>query len=288
MKSLQNIKFTKKHFTDFLMMLVGTFLTAAGTSIFFAPNKIVCGGISGISTVLYYLTSIPIGTSYAIMNGILLLAGIKVLGKDFIIKTLIGTGTMSVFMDLLAYVPPITDNGILAALFGGILYGVGLGITFIAGASTGGTDILGRMVQFQFPSMGIGKLLMVIDGIIIAASIMVFKQADLVLLGIVGIFIQTIAIDTLINRMNVSELAFIITENGPDVSKMLIHDFERGVTVLNGKGAYTDRDKQVLLCAMKASETAVLQERIKEVDPEAFVIFSESKMIVGNGFQFYK
>ncbi len=288
MKKIFSLAYVKANYRKWLMLIVGTFLTAAGTSLFFTPAKIVCGGVSGMSTILYHFANIPIGFSYAVINGILLLLGIKILGKEFIIKTVIGTGLMSGFMELLTLVPTPTDNGVLAALFGGLLYGVGLGLTFIAGGSTGGTDILGRIIQYFWPAMEIGKVLAIIDGVIIALSLFVFRQMDLVLLGILGVFIQTIAIDSLIDRMNVSEISFIVTEKGGEIAQMLLNKFERGVTVMQGKGAYTDRDKQILMCVMNKEESAKFQDMIKEIDAQAFVIFSESKSVLGNGFHIYR
>ncbi len=282
------LQYVKDHYRNGLMILLGTLLTAAGTSLFFTPAKIVCGGVSGVSTILFHCAGIPIGVSYWLVNIALLLLGIRILGKEFIMKTVVGSGLMSLFMELLAFVPISTDNGVLAALFGGLAYGVGLGLTFVAGGSTGGTDILGRILQRIFPSMEIGKLLMLIDGVIIACSLYVFNQTDLVLLGILGVFIQTIAIDTLIGRMNMSDISFIVTEKGKELAQVLLHEFERGVTVLEGRGAYTNRNKQILLCAMKKQEAAAFQEKVKEADPEAFVIFSESKTVLGNGFHIYR
>ncbi len=286
---MEEVKRNKmKYIKDFVMMLAGTFLTAAGISLFFTPNKIVSGGVSGISTILFYVADIPVDLSFAIINGLLLLAGIRILGREFILKTILGAGSMTVFINILSKIPPVTDDTMLAALFGGILYGVGLGITFISGASTGGTDILGRMIQWKFPTMGIGKLLLFIDGVVIGVSTLVFRQVDLVLLGIIGLFIQTVTIDALIARMNVSEMAVVVTEQGNTIAKTIVGESPRGVTLINGTGAYTDRDKQVLLCAMKSSETAQFQKRINEIDPNTFVIFLESKFILGNGFRFYK
>ena len=277
-----------KHAKQFILMVIGTFLTATATSVLFAPNKIVCGGVSGISTVLYHTLSIPLGLSYAVINIVLLLLGFKVLGKDFTVKTLIGTGMLSVFIEIMSHVPVVTNNVILAALFGGILYGSGLGITFISGATTGGTDILGRLLQYKYPSMPIGKLLLFIDGVVIGVSLIVFRQVDLALLGIIGLFVQTLAIDALIKKMNISKLAFVITEHGMEIAKRLVNDSSRGITIINVLGAYTMKEKQLLLCAMKESEITVFQSRILAVDPNAFVIFSESQFIVGNGFMVYR
>ena len=278
----------KKHLRQFALMLIGTFLVAVATSVFYTPNKIVCGGVSGMATILYYTFSIPLGLSYAVINIALLLLGYRVLGRDFTLKTLVSIVMLSIFIEIMSHVPVATNNLILAVLFGGILYGCGLGITFISGSTTGGTDILGRLLQYKYPTMPIGKLLLLIDGMVIAVSLIVFKQMDLVLLGIVGLFVQTLAVDALIKRMNISKLAFVITDRGTEIAKKLISGSPRGVTIINVIGAYTMQDKQLLLCALKESEITQFQNTILAEDSEAFVIFSESQFIVGNGFLVYR
>ena len=151
----------------------GTALTGFAISVFLTPNKIVCGGVSGISTILYQTVNFAPGLTFAVVNIALLLFGIKVLGKEFTVKTLFGSGLLSLFVQLFSYLPPITDNVFLSAFFGGTLYGLGIGIAFIAGASTGGTDILSRIIQHYLPQFPIGKLLLVVDGLVITASLIV-------------------------------------------------------------------------------------------------------------------
>lgn len=278
----------KKQIVPFFLMVLGTMLTAFSISVFLLPNKIVSGGVSGISTMLFYTLKIPASVSTVAINALLLICGIKVLGKEFIIKTLISSGTLSVFIELFSHVTPLTDNVLLAALFGGILYGCGLGIAFIAGSSTGGTDILGRLIQYKFPSMPIGKLLLIVDGVIIAVSLVLFRQTDLALFGILTLFMNTFTIDWLIKQMNVSTLVFVITTHGEDISSLLVSTSPRGVTLIDVVGAYTMEKKNLLLCAMKSSEVTAFQEKILAVDPDAFFIFSQSQYIVGNGFLLYR
>ena len=280
--------YANKKINQIILMLCGTFLVSAANTLFFAPNKIVCGGVGGISTILLYILKIPLSVSYALINIALLIVGLKVLGKEFIIKTLIGTALMSGFTEILAHIPLVTENSMLAVIFGGLAYGVGLGIIFVIGATTGGTDILGRLIQIKYRHISIGILMMLIDAVVIGASLIVFKEMDLVLFGVVGIFIQTISLEFLIKRLNVSKMAFVISDYGDKICDNLIEDFSRGVTIIDAHGGYSKNDKQLLLCALKMSETDELQRRIKSIDPEAFVIFAESQFIVGNGFKVYR
>ncbi len=272
-----------------LLMIIGAFLTACATMFFFNPNKIVCGGISGVSTILYYIISLPVGWSYAIINLLLLVIGIKVLGKEFIIKTVIGTVLMSLFMELLSFVPIITSDRMLSSIFGGILYGVGLGLTFIAKASTGGTDIIGRLIQYKFKNVSIGKLLAVLDGIIILASAIVFREINLILFGIIGVFVQSITIDYLIGLFNSNDMVLIITSKEKAVRDYISENYNRGLTVIDGYGyAYEEADRAVIVCVMKSKQSSDLREKINSIDEGAFVIFTEAKSISGKGFKYYK
>ena len=176
----------------------------------------------------------------------------------------------------------------LATIFGGVLYGFGIGISFAAGASTGGTDILGRIIQYKMPTVPIGKLLLVVDSVIILISLIIFKQLELVLYGIITLFISSWAIDFVIGRLNISRIAFVITSKGDEISKNLVSTSPRGVTIIDVVGAYTYEEKKMLFCALKEGESADFQRKILSIDPEAFIVFSESQRIKGNGFYLYK
>ncbi len=262
-------------------------ITAAAISLLLTPNKIVCGGISGVSTILYHTFALQPGMTFAVINIILLALGLKVLGLSFTLKTLFGAGMLSLFVQIFSYLPPLTSDIFLASIYGGILYGVGIGIAFVAGASTGGTDIIGRLVQQKFSQIPIGKLLLIIDGIVIVASLLVFKKVDLTLLGIIALFVSTYAVDYLMAKLNVSTLAFIISDKGDALARRLVGSSPRGVTVIDVVGAYTEVDKKMLFCALKERETVAFKKKIEEIDPQAFTVFSESQKIVGNGFYVY-
>ena len=272
----------------FIFTLFGTMLTGAGIGVFLSANKIVGGGASGLSTILYHTLGIPLGVSFFALNIIFLLAGFKVLGKEFIVKTLFGTAVLSVFTEIFSIFPIHTQNIMLATIFGGVLYGFGIGISFAAGASTGGTDIIGRIIQTKFPHLPIGKLLLFIDGVIILISLIVFKNIELTLYGIIALLISSYSIDFIIGKLNVSRLAFVITDKGEEISNKLVSTSPRGVTLIDVKGVYTGTDKKMLFCALKESEAEAFQNKILEIDSTAFIVFSESQRIKGNGFYLYK
>ncbi len=277
-----------KKLKSYFIIILGLLITAAAISLFYVPNKIVSGGVSGISTILYHSFKIPTGLSFGFINLFLLICGLKFLGKEFTVKTLLGAGLLSLFVQLFSYIPPVTDNIFLATIFGSILYGFGIGLTLICGASSGGTDILARLIQYFIPHMEIGKMLLFVDSVVIITSLLVFKTIDLVLYGIIALFLSTYAIDFLIRKLNISKLAFVITEKGNDIATYLISTSPRGVTIIDVVGGYTMEEKQMLVCALKENEIPPFQKKILAIDPDAFIIFSESQQIVGNGFHVYR
>ncbi len=271
-----------------LLTIIGTAITGFAVAVFLTPNKIVCGGVSGVSTILYQTFGIAPGLSYAVTNAILLLTGLKVLGKSFTVKTIFGAGLISVFVQLFSYLPHIITDTVLSTVFGGALYGFGIALAFVAGASTGGTDILGRLLQYKNPNLPIGKMLLIVDGAIIFISLLVFKNIELALFGIISLFVSTTAIDWLIRSLNISKMAFVITDKGEEISKTLVSTSPRGVTLIKATGAYTFTEKNVLFCALKSKEIHKFQNKILDIDPGAFIVYAESQQIFGNGFYIYR
>jgi len=274
--------------TSTIFTVIGVMITGFAIGSFLTPTKIVGGGASGISTLLYHTFGIQPGLSFFLINILFLILGLKVLGKKFILKTLVGISLLSVFTQLFTYLPIYTENLILAVLFGGALYGIGIGMAFAAGASTGGTDIIGRIIQSKFKSVPIGKMLLFVDGVIILISLVIFKNIELVLFGVLTLLISSYAIDYVISMLNVSKIAFVITDKGEEISSKLVSTSPRGVTLIDAIGAYTNTGKKMLFCALKESEVRAFQKKILAIDPQAFIVFSEAQKIKGKGFYIYK
>lgn len=278
----------RKKIKQYILICLGVMCTAFSISVFYTPNKIVNGGMSGVSTILYHTFNIPPGLSFAVINIVLLLVAFKFMGKEFVIRTLVGAGLLSFFVQMFTYIPPITDDIVLATVCGAALYGIGIGITLVSGASTGGTDILGRLIQIIFPHIEIGRLLLIVDSAVILTSLAVFKNVELALWGVIALFVSSLAIDTLIRKLNVSKLAFIVSNDGDMIAKELVASSPRGVTILDSIGAYTMNNNKVLMCALKEKEIADFQKKVSLLDENAFIIYSEAQSIVGNGFYFYR
>ena len=277
-----------KKMKSVLFTIFGTMITGFAIGAFLTPNKVVGGGASGISTIIYHTFGIQPGLSFFIINIVFLLLGLTVLGKKFILKTLLGITLLSLFTQIFSFFPIYTENLILTTVFGGILYGFGIGMSFAAGASTGGTDIIGRIIQTKVPYMPIGKMLLIVDGIIIIISFFVFRDIELILFGVLTLFVSSYSVDLIISKLNVSNIAFVITDKGKEISEKLVSTSPRGVTLIDVKGVYTGSEKQMLFCALKESESEAFQKKILEIDETAFIVFSMSQRIKGNGFYLYK
>jgi len=282
------MKVSIKQIKDSLMIVFGLALVAFAVSTLITPNKIIQGGVSGIATIVFYIAQVPISVTNLLANIILIIIGIKILGKSFIIKTFFCVLILSFFMELFSHLPHLTEDRLLAAVFGGIMYGFGIGLTLMKGASSGGTDIAGRICQYLLPHMSIGKLLLIIDSMVILGGYVAFRDLNLVMYGIVTVFISTFSIDYLIKKMNISKIAFVITAKGDEITRKLISTSGRGVTKIDVVGAYTNEPKKLLMCALKEYEMPEFQRKVDEIDEEAFIIFSESQQIFGNGFHVYK
>ena len=272
---------------NYFFALIGIILTAFGYSMFYLPPKIVSGGVTGLSTIIYHALSISPGLSYAVINLLLLAISFRVLGKRFIINTLIGAGLMSAFTEIFSHVPKLTEDIVLCSIFGAVFYGFGVGLALVYGFSTGGTDILARYIQHYFPHAQIGTLLLFVDGAVIILGVLVIGKVDLSLYGIISLFISSFSVNYLIRRLNVSKLAFVITEKGKECQKTLIKSLPRGVTVFEAEGAFTGDKKTVLMSALKEKELPHFQRILTEIDPDIFIIYSESEQIFGNGFYIY-
>ena len=270
-----------------ILVFIGITLVAIAISMFLVPNKIVNGGASGLATIIYYTIGLKPSISNAIINGILLLFSLICFGKKFVAKTVSSIVGLTLLIEVFSYFPPVTDNVLLASIFGAVLYGIGIGIVLSQGSTTGGTDIMGRLIQHKKPHWKIGKILLGVDFFVIFLSLITFKTTEAVLYGILALFLSTNAIDWLMKSLNISKLAFVITDKGQEISDFLISTSPRGVTLVEATGGYTHEDRQVLICALKESELPEFQRKILAIDEDAFIIYSESQQIVGYGVYIY-
>ncbi len=272
--------------TEFLTETAAAALLALGICVFSAPNRIVGGGLSGIASVFYILFGLPIGTLSLAMNIPLLLLGWRKLGHRFIWRTLRITVIVSVLMDTMtALVPPYTGEPLLAAVFGGVFSGAGLGLILMNGDSTGGTDIIVMLIKKNRPHLSFGFIVLVTDCAVVLMAAVAYRSMDTILYGTVMIYASTVVIDRIIEGADARKLVLIITREEKAVTESLLTGLERGVTVLNALGGFSREPISVLLCVVDKRQIFKLKTIVRKNDSSAFVVITHAAETLGTGFK---
>lgn len=274
----------RKHILNFIGIALGATIAASGLVLFLIPNKIAAGGVSGLATVIFYLTGSPTGLTMLALNIPLFIMAIRTMGIPFLFRTFYGAVVLSVAIDLLDLVlVPFTVDPLLSAVYGGLLMGIGLGIVVRSGGSTGGTDLASRILH-RYAHLSIGQSLMLIDTVVIIIAGVAFNL-ELALYGLLSLFVTTKVLDAVQEGFSSAKAAFIISEQGEKIAQRILEEMERGVTGLDGRGLYTGLERQTLLCVVSRTEITQLKTLVAEVDPKAFVILSDVREVLGEGFK---
>lgn len=270
---------------DYALILLGAVVYGLAFNLFLEPNNISPGGLSGIAMIIRSLTNIfSIGTIIVVLNIPLFLAGWRKLGKAFVIKSLLGMLASSVMIDLLNHLPPVKTDSLLAAIYGGLLMGAGLGLVLLSGATTGGVDIAARLLKLKFRNVSMGRLILLIDFLVAVLSGIAFSDINRALYSIIALYVSSIVMDGVIYGFEFSKVAYIISDDYNKMADAISQKLQRGATFLNGTGAYTGKDKKVVLCVIKRQQVAELKDLVREVDPTAFLIITEAHQVIGDGF----
>lgn len=266
--------------------IIGCFLYSIGVNSFSIPNSIAQSGITGLAVIINHLTEFPVGTANLILNIPLLILMWIFLGKKLVARTLWVTVILSTALNLTAFIPfEYKGNELLAAIFCGVLQGTGLGLIMITGATSGGTDIVGRLVHKRWPHITVGTIVMIADALVVGTGMLVFRSVESGLYAIVMIYVSTKVIDTLIYGTGNGKMLMIVTDKADEVSQAIVHSSPRGVSVIPAKGAYTGKDKNVLLCVARKHEISGILKTVNSVDDKTFIIVSEANEILGKGFK---
>ena len=271
------------------IITLGALIYALAFDAFVAPNRFAMGGLTGLAQIINALMpALPVGVLSFLMNVPLFLAGWKLIGRHLLVSSLYAMAVSSLAIDgiALAYTFPSMDP-ILAALYGGVVMGVGLGLVFSQGATTGGTDIIGKLLKLKFSWLPIGKLILVPDLVVVALVAVVFGTVDAALYGLIKTFVCSRVMDTVLYGLDTARVAYIITDRWQEVSRALL-EMRRGVTLLQGQGAYTGAEKHVLLVAFKQREIVQVKRLLREIDPAAFLIVCDAHEVFGEGFGDYQ
>ncbi len=275
---------------DIGVITIGSAVFALAVTLLLGPYGIVPGGVTGVAMLLCEIfPRLPLGLTVLAINIPLFLLAWKLLGHRFLIYTGFGTLVSSLLIDIFPrLLPPVETEPLLAGVFGGLLMGVGLGLVFIRGATTGGSDIIARLLKIPLPHIQLGRLMMAFDGCVAVAAGFVFGSVNNMLYAVIALYISTHTLDGILYGMNIERLAFIISDRSGDIVKSISGRLGRGATVLRGEGAYTGEARNLILCAVKRQQIAHLKVVVKEADPKAFLILTEAHEVLGEGFSEYE
>ena len=278
----------KKNLKILLWITLGSAIYAVGFDLFLEPNQIGAGGVSGLALVIaYFVPILSVGVLSVLINIPLFLAGYRFVGRRFFWGSLAGMAISSVFIDLLAPILRAQTEPLVGAIFGGGLVGVGCGLVLMQGASTGGTDIVARLMKYKFPNMSIGKLVMAADLVIAVITGIAFKDFTKTLYCCIALYISGEAMDAVVYRFDYSLVAIIVTDRSLEIRDAIDEKLDRGCTFLKGEGSYTGNAKNVIYCAVKRRQAAELKELVMEEDPSAFLVLQEAHQVLGEGFERY-
>lgn len=275
----------KKYSFQILQIIVGTFIMALGVSQFLLPNQLSSGGFTGIATIFYYLLKLPMGLTIFLLNiPLFILSWIKK-GREFFIKGVLGTTFLSLFIDMLDKWPVLTNDRLLACIYGGIVMGLGTSIVLKANASTGGTDMLAYVIREYKPTYRTGTLIVGIDIVIILLNVIFFKKIEVGLYSSIAIYLMGKVIDIVFEGINFTKMIYIVSDKYLDISDRIAEYVGRGVTGIYAKGMYTNDEKVMLWCVASRNEAMRIKQISKKIDPASFVVISNAREAFGFGFK---
>jgi len=284
---VKNMKTFFNKYIDFILIIIGSLLLSIALMVFLLPNKINTGGVSGIATILYHLFDFPAGISMLALNIPLFLIGVKIFGKKFGIKTIWGIIWVSFFCDFIdkiLKIEPITNDRFLATLYGGLLLGTGLGIIFRGRGTTGGSDIVARIINKYF-KISLGWSFIFIDTFVILGTGLVFEDIDLILFCLIALGIASKVTDTIIEGVTSEKGIFIISKKWHEISQRIMTETKRGVTGLESTGLYTNSEKKTLYCVVSRRQVENVRRIAKEEDKKAFITIQNISILQGEGFR---
>ena len=275
----------KKKLKNYSMITLAAIVYAAGVSLFLDPNNLAPGGVTGIAILIGRLSGLGTGILILLLNVPLLLLGIWKFGWKFIFSTFYAIFVISAATDMLAPVGAVTKEPILAAAAGGALTAAGLGIVFRAGATTGGMDIVIKVLRIKYPHIRTGSLFLITDVVIASMSGLVFGNVDVVLYALIAIFIMSYVLDLVLYGGDEAKLFYIVSDRPEKIAERILGEIDLGVTYLEGKGAYSSQNKKVIMCVTRKQQAPGIEGIVREEDPGAFMIISGASEIYGEGYK---
>lgn len=278
-------KTLKRRVMDYLEITAASVLYSVAVSLFLDPNALAPGGVTGIAIILNRITGLETGTWVLLINLPIIAVGMWKFGLRFIFSTMYCTALTSGFINLLSPFGAATTDPFLAAVVGGTLMAVGIGLVFKAGATTGGTDIIVKLLRLKFPFLKTGALFLITDALIVTVSAFVFQNLNVALYAGLVVFVNSVVLDVVLYGRDGAKLIFIISDRPEAITGRLLEELDIGVTYISGEGAYSGRDKKVILCVMKKQISPQAETIVREEDPGAFMIVTSATEIFGEGYK---
>jgi uncharacterized membrane-anchored protein YitT (DUF2179 family) len=263
----------------------GLLLYALAWTTFLMPYKITGGGISGLAALLFYATGIPIGVPFLLLNAVLILLAFRILGRAFVLKSIYGIAVLAFFLQLFQSLihNPIVNDQFMSSIIGGILAGIGIGIVFTEGGSTGGTDIIAMMIN-KYKNISPGRLILYCDVIIISSSFLLFHSLEMMVYGFVTLVISAYTIDYVLSGASQSYQVFVFSRNYEQIADRIATELNRGITLIDGQGWYSKEPSKVLMILLRKNESSLLLRIVKQEDPNAFISMGSVMGVYGRGF----
>jgi len=269
----------------YALTVVGAAIMAISLDLFLVPADIAPGGVSGLAVVINHLTEFPVGLAILALNIPVFILGAKNFSKGFVVVSLFGMISLSLITDAFSFLVPVTRDILLSSVYGGVLMGCGIGIVFRENASTGGTEIVAHVLRKKFPNFSVGRFVLLIDAVIVLLAGIVYHKWEVVLYSAVTLYISSYIIDLIVEGGDFAKVAYVVSDKPKEISDEISMKLEHGTTALKASSMYTGNDKTVLMCVVKKYEIGKLKEIIQATDSNAFVIVSDTREVLGNGFK---
>lgn len=275
----------KKYMIDFFYLAIGCMVMAIGTSCFLLPNQLSSGGFSGIATIIYYLFEVPLGTTILLLNIPFFLWALFKVGKELLIKSILGTVILSTFIDIFDQIPVLTTDRFLACIYGGVCIGIGTALVLKGSASTGGTDLITYIAKAYKPYIRTSNLIVIIDIVIIMLNVFFFKKVEIGLYSAIAIFVMGKMIDIIFEGVNFTKMMFIVSSKYKEIAQEIGKKLQRGSTGIYAKGMFTREKRMMLLCVASRGEIARMKQLATKIDPKAFIVIVNARETWGKGFK---
>lgn len=275
----------KKYIYDFILLIIGCAIMAISTSFFLLPNQLSSGGFTGIATITYYLLKWPVGIVILALNIPLFILSYFRIGKEFLIKGILGTIFLSIFIDIFDKFKPLTQDRILGCVYGGIIMGIGMSLVLKGSSSTGGTDLLSYIIKSYKPYYRTSNLIVIIDIVIVSLNVFFLRDIEIGLYSAITIYLMGKMLDIIFEGVYFTKMIFIVSDKYKEIAKEIEENVRRGITGLQARGMYTNEEKMMLWCISSRNETIRIKQICKRIDRNSFIVISNAREAYGIGFK---